>query len=86
MAKATNMERVNLSVPIPVKQWYKEYAPKMGTNMSNYMVYILCTHYQNMQTKNILGALSEIGTNEEHLKINKEMLLMFKALLENEKN
>ena len=81
-----NTVRVNLNIPENVKQWYMEYAKTMGTNMSNYMVYTLCSHYNTMQSNKTLSTIAELGKNEEYLKVNKEMLLMFKALLENEKN
>ena len=80
-----NTVRVNLNIPENVKQWYMEYAKTMGTNMSNYMVYILCTHYNTMQTNKTLSAIAELSKNNEYLKVNKEMLDTFKAIMDSEK-
>ena len=80
-----NTVRVNLNIPENVKQWYMEYAKTMGTNMSNYMVYTLCSHYNTMQSNKTLSTIAELGKNEEYLKVNKEMLDMFKAIMDSEK-
>lgn len=80
-----NTVRVNLNIPENVKQWYMEYAETMGTNMSNYMVYILCTHYNTMQTNKAINTLAQMGVDSEINKTNREILDMFKAIMDSEK-